>query len=118
MNTLPIIRGLPMAAAIATLALASGAALSGENESQAFGRSSVYSTAATSGAAASTAVAALRDGRSSVYASDVRAAPREVHIASRSPDFQSNGRGSVYVWQIRQRHDGVASFERPVSGNR
>jgi hypothetical protein len=118
MDTFLMIRDLPVAVAIAALALVSGAALSGENEKQAFGRSSVHATAPTSGAPTNSAVAALRDGRSSVYVSDIRDAPREVHIASRSPGFRSNGRGSVYAWQIRQPREGVASLEHPRSGNR
>jgi hypothetical protein len=117
MTALITTRSMPTVAAIAALALASGAALPGE--SQPLGRSSVYATSATERTPLTNAVAVQRVGRSSVYAWDLRAAPREVYIASRSTDFEGNGRGSVYMWQILQWQGraGAAYSDREDTGS-
>ena len=105
MNTFKRIHRISIVAAAGALALASGAALSGDG--QPFGRSSVYATATSHTTITTSAVGVERAGRGSVYVWDTRAAPSEVSIASRSPAFESNGRGSVYALQLDKRRSGV-----------
>jgi hypothetical protein len=105
MNAFKRTHRISAVAAAAALALASGAALSGDG--QPFGRSSVYATATSHTTITTSAVGVERAGRGSVYVWDTRAAPSEVSITSRSPAFESNGRGSVYALQLDKRRSGV-----------